>query len=101
MIVQSSGDVIIHLNFTPAKVRFAGIERSVLQASTHGFCVAEFDDGDNHPISHPLEDWFLSIRNLSNGGLQNVYFIIDAPGDRSNDGGDDATGSVNNLQTTF
>ena len=105
MINATSNDVIVHINFEPATLRFAGAERYVLRPATNGFCWVEFSDGEQHPISHPLEEWILSIINqgVTPGTSQigTIHFVIDTPGERSNDGQDNKQTSVNNIQSAF
>ena|SRR3990167_2639606 len=98
MINQSSNDVIVHITFEPVSVRFAGVERKVFRPGVRGFCFAEFDDGDVHPISHPLEEWFLGLVNRS-AGVGTIYFEIDNPGERGNDGQDLSSASVTNMHS--
>ena len=105
MISQTSNDVIVRMSMEPDVVRFAGVDKRVLRPSARGFSWVEFDSGELHPISHPLEEWLLSLLNngVTPGTSQigTVYFIIDTPGDRSMDGQDDRQTSVNNIQTSL
>jgi hypothetical protein len=101
MINATSNDVIIHITFEPATVKFNGNgAQDVFIAGSRGFCYVEFSDGESHPISHPLEDWIIDARNRFSS-LGTIYFKIDPPGERSNDGQDLKTGSVTNIQTSL
>jgi len=105
MINQKSNDVIIRMNMEPAVVRFNGQDINVLRPSARGFCFVEFDDGDAYPISHPLEEWIMSIYNSGptpgTSSVGTIYFVINPPGERSSDGQDDRTASVTNIQTSL
>ena len=100
MINQKSSDVIVSIAFEPVTVRFAGADRKVLRPSVRGFSTVEFDDGEVHPISNPLEEWFLGLINRS-AGVGTVYFEITGPGARSNEGQGTANYDVTNIQTSM
>lgn len=105
MISQNSGDVVVHLKMSPATVRFNGIDKRVLRPATHGFCCVEFDSGEQHPISHPLEEWIMSILNQGatpgTSQVGTIFFTIDPPGQRSQEGNGPNDVDVNNIQTSM
>ena len=98
MINQVSNKVIVHLAMEPATVRMKSGEEKVFRPAARGFCFVEFDDGDVHPISHPLEEWILDQLNRGSP-VGPIYFKIVPPGEVSNDGQDNKPTSVNNIQT--
>lgn len=83
MFNQRSGDVIVHMTMERAKVRFNGQDHEVLIPADTGFCTVEFDDGEGHRISHPLQEWIMDAHNRS-GAVGTVFFKITAAGQRPN-----------------
>jgi hypothetical protein len=99
MIGTSDPTVIVRIPVENAKVRIGGEERSVLRLA-QGFCFAEYGDGNVFPLSNPLEEWLISVCANAPGGIgQQVYFVFEAAGPRSNDGQGTALTDVTNIQT--
>jgi len=89
MINATSNEVIIRMAMEPTTVRVKGGERQVLRPSMRGFCWAEFNDGEAHPISHPLVPFIIDQLNMAltnSYGMPQIYFEIVAPDARNQEG---------------
>ena len=79
-------NVLIHVPVEFVTVRINGADQKCLRFSD-GFSWAEFDDGNVHPISNPLQLFMLDVTNNAPGGIgQSLYFTFESGASRSSEG---------------
>ena len=82
----SSMDVVVHVPVEFVTVRINGADRKCLKFSD-GFSWAEFDDGNIHPVSNPLQLFMLDVTNNAPGGIgQTIFFQFESGASRSTEG---------------
>lgn len=94
-----TADQTVIVRIPVERVRAFGESGRHVYQLAQGFAFAEFKDGNAFPISNPLEEYIMSVLNSAGDLGQKILFEFVSPGERSNDGQDEKTTSVTNLET--